>query len=204
MFASFNPNANHAPSVDLIPAGTLAFAVVKVESVNLSKSTGGKNAKLELTISQGPFASRKVWHYLGDPTDSKNSEKYQQMSLGALQAMLEAAGIFNHADPATYQKFATSSFEQVMAALDGKTVAIKTKIDKGTGGYEDKAVVGDWLSPNPAGRQFKKWQELVATGGTAPAAQPTAAAPQFAQPAAAPAAPAATGGVPAWLQGQAR
>ena len=201
MFSSFNPNANHAPAVDLIPAGTLAFAVVKVESINLSKSTGGKNAKLELTISQGPFANRKVWHYLGDPTDPKNSEKYQQMSLGALQAMLEAGGIFNPADPASYQKFAASSFEQVMAALDAKTAAIKTKLAKGTGGYEDKVVVGDWLSPNPAGRQFKKWQELLQGGGAAQAP----AAPQFAAQAAAPAAaPAAAGGVPAWLQGQAR
>lgn len=204
MFNQFAPNAQHAPAADLVPAGTLAFAVVTVSGVNISQNSGGKNAKLELTLSSGPYAGRKIWNYLGDPTDPKNSEKYQQMSLAALQHMLEAAGIFNPADPATYQRFANATFEQILAALDGKTVAIKTRIEKGSPGYDDKATVGDWLSPNPASRGFKKWQELT-TGGANNASPATQAAPAFAaQPQAATtvAAPAAAGGVPAWLQGQ--
>lgn len=196
MFTQFNPQTNHTPGVDVIPAGTLAFAHVSVASIQLSQNTGGENAKLELTLTSGPYAGRKLWHYLGNPTDPKNSEKYQAMSLGALQSMLEAAGIFNPADPATYQRYANASFSAVLQDLDGKTVAIKTKVDKSPG-YDDKAVVGDFLSPNPSSRSFKKFQELLSSGGGAPAPAPTA--PAFAAPQAAAPAPAPAAGVPAWL-----
>lgn len=204
MFNQFSPTTQHQPAGELIPANTLAFCVVKVQAIKPSQSTGGRYASLELTIDRGPYERRKVFSMVGDPSDANNSEKYQQMSLAALQHMLEAAGIFRYDQPATYAAFANASFEQVMAALDGRTVAIKTKIEKGTGGYEDKVAVADWLSPNPASRTFKKWAELSAPAapvqGFAGQAAPVAPAPAYAPPAAAPAAPQA--GVPSWLAGQ--
>lgn len=214
MFNQFNPTAQHTPAAELVPNNTLAFCMVKVQGLKMSQSTGGRYASLELTIDRGPFERRKVFSMVGDPTDSNNSEKYRQMSLAALQHMLEAAGIFNPADPNSYAAFANASFDQVMAALDGRTVAIKIKIEKGTGGYEDKNAVADWLSPNPASRTFKKWQELLSPAPTAHSAVAHgvvgnpgpgyAGGTQFAAPAApaAPAPAAGQGGVPAWLAGQ--
>lgn len=201
MFNTFAPNANHQPAIELIPANTLAFAIVTVQAVGSGQQTGGRNAKLELTISRGPYERRKIWYYLGDPTDQRNSEKYQQMSLAAMQHMLEAAGVFRHDQPETYAAFANADFTQILKALDGKEVAIKIKIDKGKDGYEDKNVVADWLSPNPASRSNSKWNELLQGSGAKPAAP--AQGQVFTPPAAAaPAnAPASTaGGVPAWLQ----
>lgn len=201
MFNQFSPTTQHQPAGELIPANTLAFCVLKVQAIKVSQN-GGRYASLELTIDRGPYERRKVFSMVGDPTDANNSEKYQQMSLAALQHMLEAAGIFRYDQPASYTAFANASFEQVMQALDGRTVAIKTKIEKGTGGYEDKVAVADWLSPNPASRTFKKWAELAAPAapiqGFAGQAAPVAPAPAYAPPAA----PAAPQGAPAWLNGQ--
>lgn len=201
MFNQFNPNTQHQPAVELIPNGVLAFAVVEVQGVKISQN-GGRYASLKLTIDRGPYERRTIFSMVGDPTDPNNSEKYQQMSMGALQHMLEAAGIFRLDDPNSYATFANSTFEQVMAALDGKTVAIKIKIEKGRDGYEDKNAVADWLSPNPNSRSYKKWQELVnptpATPGAPALAHPPAggqAAPARPQQATAP----APGGKPAWL-----
>lgn len=212
MFNQFNPTAQHQPAAELIPNNALAFCMVKVQGLKISQA-GGRYASLELTIDRGPFERRKVFSMVGDPTDNNNSEKYRQMSLAALQNMLEAAGIFNPADPNSYAAFANASFDQVMAALDGRTVAIKIKIEKGTGGYEDKNAVADWLSPNPVSRTHKKWLELLNpvqappvpgnpgpgyAGGTQFAPPPAAAAPAYAPPAA----PAPQAGVPSWLTGQ--
>jgi hypothetical protein len=214
MFNTFAPDARHQPDVELIPAKTLAFAVLTVDSIKMSQSSGGRYAKLELTIDRGPYERRKIFSLVGDPSDPKNSEKFQQMSLASLQHMLEAAGIFRHDQPATYQAFANATFEQIMAALDGRAVAIAIKIEKGQDGYADKNAVAEFLSPNPASRSFKKWQELT---GMAPGAAATpvqgqlaaggaqaAPAASYAPPAGAHAssAGAAAGAPPAWLQNQ--
>ena len=206
MFNQFAPNAQHQPAAELIPTNTLAFVVVSVAGVKVSQA-GGRFASLVLSVSQGPYERRKIFSMVGDPTDQNNSEKYQQMSLAALQHMLEAAGIFRLDQAQTYQQFANATFEQIMQALDGRTVAVQVKIEKGTGGYEDKNAVAYWLSPNPSSKTFRKWQELLQgpTQATPPAyGAPAATPPQGYQPPPAapqqPAPPAAPGTTaPAWL-----
>lgn len=212
MFNTFAPDAKYS-SGDLIPHGALAFANVTVQGLANSQSTGGRYAKLELTIVRGPYERRKLFPMVGDPSDARNSEKYVQMSLAALQHMLEAAGIFDPAKPETYQAFANSTFEQILTALEDKTVAVKIKIEKGQDGYQDKNVVADWLSPNPASSNKKTWDKLLA-GGDQVALESAAQAgfagfSQTAAPATTPApatvvagaqaAPAA-GNTPAWLK----
>ena len=223
---NFNPNTKYDNGTGLIPNGVCAFAVVSVEKTQYSQNTNGLLASLSLTISTGKYAGRKIFTYIGDPSDTRNSEKYRTMSLGQLQAMLEAAGVFDPARPETYQAFANASFTDILRVLDGKTVAIKIGIEKGQGGYEDRNRVSDYLTPNPVSRSSKKFQELMASpekclipaerapgDGAAPWA--TASAQQAAAPAAqsapavaapaqsAPAAPAAAPGAqpPAWLTG---
>lgn len=158
----FNPNTKYS-SGSLIPNGVCAFAVVNVEKTQHSQNSGGLLASLSLTIAYGPFENRKVFTYIGDPSDERNSEKYRTMSLGALQAMLEVAGIFDPAKPETYQAFANASFVDILQAIDGKVVAIKVGIEKGQDGYDDKNKVADWLTPNPVSRSAKKFQELAAS-----------------------------------------
>jgi len=217
MFNSFNPNTKYSNGGNLIPNGTLAFAVVNIDKTQHSQNSGGLLASLSLTIAYGPFENRKVFHYLGDPSDERHSEKYRQMSLGALQAMLEVAGVFDPARPETYAQFANASFVDILSAIDGKLVAIKVGIEKGQDGYDDKNKVADWLTPNPVSRSHKKFNELAQSpqkcivpaekpapgagtpwGNAQPASSvaPSAAAAPAAQPAAAPGTQA-----PSWLTG---
>lgn len=219
----FNPNTKYDNGAGLIPNGVCAFAVVSVEKTQYSQNTNGLLASLSLTISTGKYTGRKIFTYIGDPSDTNNSEKYRTMSLGQLQAMLEVAGVFDPARPETYQAFANASFIDILQAIDGKTVAIKVGIEKGQDGYDDKNRVSDYLTPNPVSRSSKKFQELVASPekcllpaektpgagagpwATAGAQQAVATAAQSAPAAGNPgsAAPAAAPGTqaPAWLAG---
>lgn len=163
MFTNFNPNTKYSNSGSLIPNGVCAFAIVTVDKVQGSNNTGGTIAALSLTVAFGPFENRKVFTYVGDPSDERNSEKYRTMSLGALQSMLEVAGIFDPAKPETYQTFANSEFADILKAIDGKLVAIKIGVEKGQDGYDDKNKVADWLTPNPVSRSSKKFGELAAS-----------------------------------------
>lgn len=198
MFNQFNPQTNHQPAVELIPAGTLAFAVLTVQGLAKSGNTGGEYAKLELTIDRGPYERRKLFPMIGNPTDERNNEKYRQKSLGDLQHMLEAAGLFKPDQPETYQRFANASFVDILQALEGRTIAIKIKIEKGTDGYADKNVVADFLSPNPVSRTFKSWQQLN-EGGAGQAQQQGAAAQQFGGQAGGVVAGGVVAGKPNWL-----
>lgn len=198
----FDPNTKHDTAGALIPANTLAFATFKVQSLKNSKNSGGRYASIEL-ILHGQFENRRVFDMIADPADTKNSEAWRKMGMASLQHALEAAGIFDPAKPESYGRFAGGGLVDILQALDGKRVAFKVGVEKGTDGHQDKNRVVTYLSPNPVSSTFKQYQQLLA-GGAAPAPQP-APAPSFGQ-AQAPAptathqpAPAASGNAPDWL-----
>lgn len=170
--ASNTPSGNGS----LIPHGTLAFAVVKVNGLKQSKRTGGEYANLEFTISDGPFTNRKVWSIVMNPQDSRNINQELRnegksdgasMGLAAMTRMFEAAGVFNALDARTYQRFDGAAFTDVVAALEGLTVAIKIKIAKGKDGYDDKNEVAEFLSPAPTSGTVKLWTQLTGDGAAA-------------------------------------
>lgn len=202
----FDPSANHDTGGSLIPVNTLTFATFKVQKLRQSSTTGGRYADVELVL-QGQFENRRVFDKIPDPSDKLNSEKWRQMGMGAMQQALECAGIFDPARPESYARFASGGFVDILTALDGKRVAFKVGVEKGTDGHQDKNRVVTYLSPNPASSSNKQYQQLVAGGGAAPApAQATTPAPSFAvaatpAPQTAPApAPAAVGGAaPSWM-----
>lgn len=178
---NFAPTANQAPAIQLIPAGTPALTVMTVKEVKRSNNSGGLMAQLEFTIARGPYERRKVWMYVGDPNDEKNSEKWRPMCLATLQHLLESSGIFNPADPATYGRYATvpaeHAFTTILQDLDGKHVAVKLKIEKGTDGNDDRNTVGVVLSPNPNGRTAKAYADVQNGEDTkVPAPSPAATA----------------------------
>jgi len=183
-------------SAPLIPHGTLAFAVVKPTGIKESKKTGGTYANLELTISDGPYTGRKVWTIVCNPQDERNQNQALRnegkndgaaMGLAAMCRMFEAAGVFNPLDARSYDKFNGVAFNQVIAALEGLTVAIKVKIKKGEQGYDDKNEVAEFLSPAPTSGTSKLWSQLTGDGS---AARKTAfGQPAFGAPAQAPVQP---------------
>jgi hypothetical protein len=160
----------------LIPHGTLAFAVVQPTGIRESKKTGGGYANLELTISDGPYAGRKVWTIVCNPQDERNHNHALRkegkndgalMGLAAMTRMFEAAGVFNPLDARSYDRYNGATFNQVIAGLEGLTVAIKVKVKKGTEGYEDKNEVAEFLSPAPTSGTSKLWAQLTGDGSAA-------------------------------------
>jgi hypothetical protein len=113
------------------------------------------------------------------------------MGIGAITRILESRGVFNYADPASYEQFNNGDFNQIIEALNGAEVVIKVGIDKGKDGRADRNSISDWGSPNPSSNGHKLWSQAHESA-------PEAKAPV---PAAKTAAPAATAGKkPAWLK----
>ena len=189
----FSPTSGASQQATLIPAGTLAFANVTVQELKKSQSTGGEYASLELTITDGEYANRKVFEMVCNPKDEKNSEGWRKMGVANLTRMFEAAGVFKHDDPSSYEKFNGKDFVAICQELDGARIAIKIKVEKDKEGtHPDRNKVADYLSPNPNSGSNRTYQKLTEGNTGASTAARTSA---FG------AAPAASGGgsAPSWL-----
>ena len=131
--------------MDLIPRGFLCWAQVTFRGMKISPTTGSRYADLELTIAEKqPYARKKIFTKVADPDHMDNSEKYRQMGMTSLTRMVEAAGLVNPEDDASYGKLAGRNMEAVMAMLDGKYVAIKVKVEPGVSrAGEDKTMLAN-------------------------------------------------------------
>lgn len=166
----FTTDSTKLANGEMIPAGVLARAIFSWEETrftkpNPEKGTRGGGAYLlgKLTIMDGPYAKRTIFHNLFNPEDMNNSEGARTMGMGQLVRMLESTGVFDPANPATYRSM---SFTQAMEAIrsrqaQGGFVGIETGIQKGTGGYADKSSVRNFLSPNPKSDSFAKWKKMM-------------------------------------------
>ena len=166
---------------ELIPDGTLAWAILKIKPkgpvgqpgfapdpndwVTPSNSTEG-NAYLDvaLTICEGPYNKRKVFEMIG----VAGSEAYVNQGRAAIRAILEVGrGANITSNPGGYRI-------NHYGDLDGLKVAVKIKVEKGgvknaaTGErYNDKNRVAKWLTPNKESDGHKDFERLLA-GQTAP------------------------------------
>jgi hypothetical protein len=156
------PKTGLSSPMDLIPRGFLCWAQLTFRGMKVSPTTGSRYADLELTIAENqPYARKKIFTKVADPDYHENSEKYRQMGMTSLTRMIEAAGLVNPADGESYKQFSGRSMDAVMALLDRRFVAVKIKIEAGTGGYEDKNDVGDYLTPNPESQSHKAFLKLT-------------------------------------------
>lgn len=217
-----NAPTEQGGSGEVIPDGTLAWAIVKVRPFNLdqglvltpSQSTPG-NAYLdvELTILDGPYARRKVWDRIMLKAVGDKADKTIGMGMAKVRHILEIGREvvgFAPTDP-KYRLGATSGAigDMVLMELDELRCAIKVKVEPSQNGYPAKNKVAQYLSPNPSSDTHKAFERLVA-GDTAPPAGMATTQPKAASPAAKPSwaqgAPAAATqqpaqGRPAWAGG---
>lgn len=158
----FNQQSGVSSPMDLIPRGFLCWAMVSFRGMKSSQSTSGAYGDIELTIADGqPFARKKLWEMVCDPDDQRNSEKWREMGMVSLTRMVEAAGVVDPKNPASYEALNGKSCQQVLMMLDGKYVAIKVKIEDGEDGYADKNKVGDYLTPNEQSQTNKNFVKLT-------------------------------------------
>jgi hypothetical protein len=192
----FSPTSGAGSAPELIPTGTLSWAVITMQGAKQSGTTGGTYYPVTLTLVGGDHEGRKVFDLMPDVSDTKNGEKWRQMGITAITRIFESAGVFNAAKPETYAMFKGKEFLAIVNAMDGLRVAVKVKVEKSKDpAYADKNKVGEWLSPNPASTSgFKDYQKLI--GGQQAVAQARSTAFGGAAPTAAP----ATGQAPGWIK----
>lgn len=188
----FSPTSSQQDAIALIPQGTLCKAILTVRSIKNSKSSGAQYLDIEVTVTDGEFAGRKIFDMIMDPFCPNASDGGRKMGLLALTRICEAGGLFKPADESSYTRYNApgTTIQDVIRDIDGGKLGIRVKVEKGTDGYADKNKVGEWLTPNPnSGSGYKGWTELIS--GNQPASRATAFAGQAA------AAPAS--GAPSWL-----
>lgn len=160
----FTPESGKRTQGELIPKGTLAWLGLTFQDMKQSKNTSGLYASFELTIigEDGiPNLGRKLWTMICDPFDGRNSEAWRKMSVAAMTRIFEAYGVFNPADPETYNKFNGQTFQVICQNLDGAVGAAKIGIEAGEEGHADKNNVAEWLSPNPISGGNKEFLKLT-------------------------------------------
>ncbi len=197
----FSPESSNSGSsaFDLIPANTLAKAILVVRDIKTGQTSGARYLDVELVIQGGQYDNRRVFTVVCDPWDEHTSDKARTMAIGGITRLMEQTGVFKPEDPSTYAALDNASIQDVAVRLQGKHVAFVIGIQKGKDGYSDKNTVKDWASPNPSSSGFKIYEAAMSGVTTmgAPAAAPAAfGAP--AAPAPRPVAPAAA--TPAWLK----
>ena len=163
---------------DLIPHGTLAFAILKIAPFNLdqglietpSKSSEAKFLNAELTICSGRHDKRKIFTRIG----VSGSDKYVNMGRSAIRAILEVGRGANGQNNTQAYYISDATGRDDYMQLDGLKVAIKVKEEKGSEGFPPKNDVSVWLSPvdDVTGKDFAR----LLAGDTEPKVKPTASA----------------------------
>jgi hypothetical protein len=186
----FDQEDSKSTAPELIPAGTISYAMVKVGEKRQSKATGGTMFNIELTLIGGQYEGRKVFDLLPDVTDTRNSEGFIKMGKAKIVHMFETIGFFKPSEPDTYRQF--KDFVSAMTRLDGNRVAVKISIEKNPDpAYADRNKVAEYLSSNPASKGYRDYVKLI--GGQQ--AVQAARAGVFAATAPAPAS-----GTPGWVK----
>jgi hypothetical protein len=179
----FSPTSGAGSAPELIPTGTLAWAIIKVTAKKNTKDSGGEYYNLELTVHGGEYEGRKVFEMIPNFQDSRNGDKWRSMGVTNVTRILEAAGFFKQSDPESYNAFKGKPFETMMNFIDGQRCAIKVKVEKNTDpAYADKNKVGEWLSPNTTNRSFADYQRLIGGQAVVDAARSQAFAPSGSAP----------------------
>lgn len=171
MSFDFSAGAGAQSAFDLIPNGQLAWAIIEYRGLKSSQS-GGQYLDLILTLDDNqPFARRKVFERIGDPAFAGNSDAYKQMAFAAIARVLEAGAGAGPNKPDAYKIPTRLDGAPDYSVLNGMRVGVKIKVEKGTGGYDDKNTVAEYLTPNPTSGGNKGWVKLLAGqyGAAAPA-----------------------------------
>lgn len=179
----FNEESSQAGGgFDTIPAGTLAMCALSVRAMKESqgKAAGAMMADVELVITSGPFAKRKIWEFLMDPDAKQLSDQAREQAMGKLCRILESTGVCVPGQVATYTNPQLATFKGALDAIQaavarGAGIGVKIMVEPATGGYAEKNKVGAFLSPNPKSGSRRDWDKLLAGANAAPA--PAVAAP---------------------------
>jgi hypothetical protein len=80
------------------------------------------------------------------------------MAVGSITRIMEQIGIFDPANPETYNRFNDSDVNGIAITFNTQSVYIVIGIQKGKDGRADKNEVKEWPSPNPKSHGYKAYQ----------------------------------------------
>lgn len=174
----------------LIPDGTVARAILAIRPGGSGEggwlktsAAGGFMIDTEWTISEGPYAKRKVWRYMS------LSEKAAPITMKQLRAAIEG---HHGIKPDDMSEAAQAKRRVSLDQLNGIEACIMVGVEPAKDGYEAKNTIKAILAPGE-GKFLSRGMGNVAAGNVATFQAPPAAA--FAPPP--PAAPAGAA-KPAW------
>lgn len=166
---------------ELIPDRTRVWAILTVRPFNVAVGqvlTPGKDnpdnryLDVELTVLDGPYAKRKIWHKIG----LAGSDKWVAQGMAGVRHILEVGREITNFKPGEPKYRLNESLgERAFMELNELRVAVLVGIEKGTPQYpQDKNTVRAFLSPNPASNTNKDFLALVNgdIGGQKPADKP--------------------------------
>lgn len=162
-------SAAEQPKSDLIPDGTLSFAVISLsdKGMTYSSRTEGRMANMVATLHSNPAVhKRKIFFYLADIFDDNNGEDFKRMTKAAICRICEASGLFKPSEPESYKALEGMSFDEIIDTISGLDGAIEISMKKGTGGYTDKNDIKNWLTPStdPKSARGKASWDLLCGG----------------------------------------
>lgn len=143
----------------LIPDGQLAFVVLKVRDIKTSQS-GTRYIDVEMTVDEGqPYAKKKLWQKIMDPSYGANSDFAKNIGLMYLRRILETAFGATPDNDESYKVI--SDYYQ----LSGVRVPVKIKVKKEKDErYDDKNEV-EFLSPHSSSKKVVKAYSALAFDG---------------------------------------
>ena len=142
---------------ELIPANTIAPVIMTIRPggkgpegwLTESKTSDAMYLNCEFTITEGPYAKRKVWSNM-TWTGGKKNEKGQsiggEITRSTLRAMLESARNISPLDMS--EKAMAARRVNSFSEFDGVEFIVKIGVEKGSGGYPDKNKVLAVVTPD--------------------------------------------------------
>lgn len=153
---------------ELIPDRTRVWAILTVRPFNIQVGqvlTPGKEnpdnryLDVELTVLDGPYARRKIWHKIG----LAGSDKWVAQGMSAVRHILEVGREITSFKPGEPRyRLNEQNGERAFMELNELRCAVLVGVEKGNAQYpNDKNTVRAFLSPNPASNTNKDFLALV-------------------------------------------
>jgi hypothetical protein len=169
---------NQAPeqrTFELIPSGTVAVMEINLRAggagddglLKLTQKGDAEALDLEFIITEGPFAKRKIWGFFVVSGTTDGHQQAADITHSRLRAILESA---RNIKPTDVSEAAKKARLASYIDFDGLRFIGKIGIEQGTGGYKDKNVLLEVITPDKkdwhAIQQVPKQHEMNVSAGT--------------------------------------
>jgi len=161
------------PAFSLIPAGTIAKAVITLKPGNYgeqkllteSDKTGSIGLNVCFTITSGNYANRKIYQLIGfqgAKKDENGKDRWAEMGLSLIRSIIESS---RNIDPSDTTLEAMAKRKVALSELHNMQPIIKigVEVDK-SGKYPDKNKV--FMAVTPDKKEYKEFMNISTVAKT--------------------------------------